>query len=207
MASVPAPRRRLSVFGVWFLSAAATVLGLVGGAWWLVNRNYPYGWEHCCDKQIGLALLNYADENGGRFPSGGETPEGSLGLLYPKYVDASVLRGKAYPEEPAKRLLEAGKPLTPETCGWHYVDGLTLPKGGGSSQVAIFWDKIGLGHNSEYLPDGGHSVTFMDAHGQVIKESDWRRFIAEQEKAWAAIRRGEELEEIPWVPEDSRWRH
>ncbi len=179
----------------WFFLAGALA---IAGLTWLYQRHFPYGREHCCDKQLGIALLNYAQTNGKKFPTGGTTPEASLSLLYPEYLDASVLRGKAYPEEPAKLLLESGKTLTPETCGWHYVDGLRLRPG--SSNIAIFWDKIGLDHFSGTLPDGGHSVTFMDAHGQVISENDWPRFLAEQQKAWDAIRRGE-TPPAPWVPE------
>ncbi len=197
MAFIPEPLRRWFIFGFWtLLVGAVAVFGLV----WLANRNYPYGREHCCDKQLGIALFNYAEVNGGRFPTGGATPEASLSLLYPDYLPASVLRGKAYPEGPAKELLESGKPLTPETCGWHYVDGLTLPSGGGS-RIALFWDKIGLDHFSGYLPHGGHSVTFMDAHGQVINEADWPRFIAEQEKAWDEILHGE-TPPPTWLPDD-----
>ena len=91
--------------------------------WWQWRRMYPYGREHCCDKQLCIALLQYAEEHGGKFPTGGATPEASLSLLYPKYLHANVLRGKTYPEAPAASLLDSGQPLTPETCGWHYVDG------------------------------------------------------------------------------------
>lgn len=167
---------------------------------WLYRYQYPYGRSHCCDKQIGLALFSYAQANGGRFPSGGSTPEASLSLLYPAYLDASVLRGKTVPEAAAKKLLESGKPLTPGTCDWQYVDGLTMPKQG-SSRIAIFWDKVGLDHNGGRLPHGGHSVTFMNANGQVIREADWPRFIAEQQKAWDAIRRGDQPDP-PWVPQE-----
>jgi hypothetical protein len=195
---IPQPLRRWFVFVFWFLSVGAlAVVCLL----WLVNRNYPYGRDHCCDKQLGLALLQYATANGGRFPTGGSTLEASLSLLYPEYLEASVLRGKTYPEGPAKQLLESGRPLTTETCGWHYVDGLTMPKGM-SSKIVIFWDKVGLGHFGEYLPHGGHSVTFMSAQGQVISEADWPRFIAEQERAWKAIRRGE-TPEPPWIPQEN----
>jgi hypothetical protein len=161
--------------------------------------NYPFGVDHCCDKLVGNALLNYAERHGGRFPTGGATPEASLGLLYPEYIDAGTLRGKAYPEGPTRELLESGRPLTPETCGWHYVDGLTMQKGA-SSRIAIVWDKIGLGHNSERLAEGGHSVVFMDGHGEVIRQKDWPRFIAEQETAWDAIRDGGQPAP-PWVPD------
>jgi hypothetical protein len=196
MSFVPQPLRRWFIFVFWFLSAGALAVACLV---WLVNRNYPYGRDHCCDKALGLALLNYATANGGKFPTGGATPEASLSLLYPKYLEADVLRGKTYPELPTKNLLESGKPLTPETCGWRYVDGLTMQTGL-NGYIAIAWDKIGLGHNSEYLPHGGYSVVFMDAHGQAIRESDWPRFIAEQERAWEAIRRGD-TPTAPWVPE------
>ena len=179
----------------------AVVGGLIAlGPVWLYQRKYPFGREHCCDKQLGIALLNYAEANGGKFPTGGATPEASLSLLYPEYLPAGVLRGKRHPEDLARQLLKSGKPLTQETCGWHYVDGLTLPESNGS-RIAIFWDKVGSDHFSGTLAEGGHSVTFMDAHGQVIREAEWPRFIAEQEKTWAAIRRGEIPPPI-WVPDD-----
>ena len=110
-------------------------------------------------------------------------------VLYPKYLDASVLRGKSYPEAPAQELLEAGKPLTPETCGLQYVDGLTS-RPSGSHRIAVFWDKFGSGHNSEALPFSGHTVMFMDGHTEIIATDDWPSFLADQQPAWAAIRRG-----------------
>ena len=189
-------------FGLRSLFAGVAIFAvLVALPTWYYRYMFPYGRDHCCDKAIGLALISYADANGGRFPSGGDTPEASLSLLYPAYLDASELRGKTFPEDAAAQLLKSGKPLTPDTCGWQYVDGLTMPKWG-SSGIAIFWDKIGLGHNGERSPHGGHSVTFMDAHGQVISEADWPRFIAEQQKAWNVIRQGGQPTEVPWNPED-----
>jgi hypothetical protein len=41
---------------------------------------------------------------------------------------------------------------------------------------------------------------FMDGRSREIRAADWDRFIADQEKAWDAIRKGEELPPI-WVPE------
>lgn len=184
----------------WYLLAllAVMICGAAALAVRQYSRQYPYGREHCCDKALGLALLNYAHDNGGRFPAGGATPEASLSLLYPKYLDASILRGKGCPEEPVRKLLEAGQPLTPATCGWQYVDGLTLSQTN-SSRLVIFWDKIGLDHNSGILPHGGHSVTFMDAHGMIINQPEWQRFIAEQQAAWTAIRGGTPPPQ-PWIP-------
>jgi hypothetical protein len=144
--------------------------------------------------------LSYADANGGRFPAGGKTPEASLSLLYPKDLTASVLRGKTYPEGPAKQLLEGGEPLTPETCGWQYVEGLST-ESAEIGNIALFWDKFGSDHFSGLLPHGGHSVTFASGYQQVIREADWPRFITEQEKALTSIRRGE-TPSPPWVPDE-----
>jgi len=194
---------RLMRYGV---GAATFVLVLVvvsafGLRQWHAYQ-YPFGWSHCCDKALGIALISYAIDHGRKFPSGGATPEASLSLLFPKYdVDANVLRGKTVPLDVVQRLLEAGQPLTPDTCGWHYVDGLVMSDRF-SSYIAILWDKVGLDHNGGRLPHGGHTVLFMDGGSRVIRVSDWDRFLSEQQKAWNVIRRGEALTVAPWVPED-----
>lgn len=142
---------------------------------------YPYGFNHCCDKQIVLGLRAYAEANGGRFPAGEPTPEASLSLLYPDLCDAYILRGKTKPLEPAEVILAAGGRLTPETCDWHYVEGLTLSDDG---RLAIFWDKVGLGHNGERLTPGAHSVGFVGGYTDIVY--DWPGFLAEQAKLHAA---------------------
>jgi len=160
----PAPLRRN-----WFRFSLRTLFAIVlviaipmGFICWLWRHTYPYGREHCCDTQLCFALMSYADGHGGRYPTGGATPEASLSLLYPNYADASLLRGNSWPA--------------------------------GSRCIALFWDKIGLGHNSDRLPSGGHTVVFLDCSSHVINEADWPRFLADQEKAVAALRRGEKPE-------------
>ncbi|MBX3414824.1 MAG: hypothetical protein KF708_19215 [Pirellulales bacterium] len=146
-------------------------------------------------------LWRYAEQHGGQFPTGGDTPEASLSLLYPDYDDGWLLRGNTYPLQPAVDLLAAGKPLTPETCGWHYVDGLRQPPpGAGWSNVALFWAKREVGHNGERLREGGHYVGFIHGDTGYVKAADWARFVADQEKAAAAIRQGKDPI-VPWVPE------
>src|SRR5262245_27795913 len=119
-----ATRRRLTRA---LLSTAILALtaALLGAAWW--RDRYPLGWSHCCDKQLMMALLMYADQHGGWFPKGEATPEASLSLLHredPGLVTANLLRGKTVPEAAVQARLGAGELLTPETCGWHYVEGL-----------------------------------------------------------------------------------
>ncbi|HET6574538.1 MAG TPA: hypothetical protein VFG68_13100 [Fimbriiglobus sp.] len=77
--------RRFALAGV----VLAAVLYLFGYWWW--RDRYPYGWSHCCDKQLSMALRWYADEHGGAFPAGGGTPEASLGLLYSQYANPNLL--------------------------------------------------------------------------------------------------------------------
>src|SRR5262249_41673474 len=114
----------------------------------------PYGHSHCCGKGLWMALANYADEHHGAYPAGEATPQASLSLLCPKYADADLLRGKTVPLEVVQATLDRGERLGPDTCGWHFVEGLRRDDVG----VALFWDKAGLGHFGERLPAGDHEV-------------------------------------------------
>lgn len=154
----------------------AIVLFAAHAAW--LHYKYPYGPSQCCLRMILMAMRPYADDNDGRYPAGLATPEASLSLLYRGgYEYPYNLRGKTVPEKVVRDMLENGGLLGPDTCGWHYVEGLTLLD---SSDIAIIWDKIGLGHNGQRLPAGGHEVGFVDLHLEVIPAKDWDRFLAEQ---------------------------
>ena len=151
---------------------------VVGG--WLYHRwTYPYGWSHSCDKQLMFALLQYAEEHNGEFPAGEATPEASLSLLYPKYANEWVLQGRTVPLEVVKAILERGDRLSPDSCGWHYVDGLRLDD---DSRLALWWDKVGLGHNGQRRSDGGHTVYYINLQNEYIKASKWEGFLQEQER-------------------------
>lgn len=174
--------RRLGRVGV-------VVTVLLGGAYgllrWYVHHRYPYGWSHCCIKGLGLGLHNYATTNGGFFPRGEATPEASLSLLSRKELSftenprsaVELLRGKTVPAERVLARLAAGELLDPDTCGWHYVEGLTLSD---NHELAIVWDKVGLNHNGERLPDGGHEVLFLDGTRRVITGKEWPEFLERQ---------------------------
>lgn len=183
-------RRRL-VIVVAILCFVASISGAVT-IWW--RYRYPYGWSHCCDKQLYTALRTYAESHDEHFPEGGETPEASLGLLYiwdPQWANPDLLRGKTVPEEFVRSRLDRGLPLTPETCGWHYVEGLTLEDAG---SLGLFWDKAGLGHNGERLSDGGHIVTFVGGHSDYVSAKEWPAFIAQQKDLRAARPEGDETD-------------
>ena len=100
------------------------VATIAGGCWAYYCWRLPYGWSHSCDKQLVGALQQYADDHGGAYPAGEATPEASLSLLYPNYANEWVLQGKTVPLDVVKATLEKGNRLGPDTCGWHYVEGL-----------------------------------------------------------------------------------
>jgi hypothetical protein len=129
-----------------------------------------------------FALHQYAEEHGGAYPAGEATPEASLSLLYPTYANENVLQGKTVSLDVVKGILERGDRLGPDTCGWHYIEGLRLDD---DRRLAICWDKVGLGHNGERLLDGGRTVLFVNLHCEYIAGAKWQEFLEEQEKLLA----------------------
>jgi hypothetical protein len=172
-------RKRHWKFAIYALLGTVLVVSLSFLAWRTYMRwEYPYGWSHCCDLGLSLSLETYAHAHGGRFPAGEATPEASLSLLYRAGLeDGTILRGKTVPESVVREILERGELLGPETCGWHYVEGLTIND---NPRLAIFWDKVGLGHNGQRLPKGGHNVMLVGGFPKYITEEEWPAFEAEQ---------------------------
>jgi hypothetical protein len=97
-------------------------------------------------------------------------------------ADANLLRGKTVPESVVKEILERGELLTPDTCGWHYVDGLRVDD---DPRLAVFWDKAGLDHNGGRMGEGGHTVLFVDGQRKYIPQAEWDEFIEIQRKLLA----------------------
>jgi hypothetical protein len=163
------------------------VIGVMGAlSYGYYRQRFPYGWSHCCDKCLMFALHQYAEDHDGAYPAGEDTPEASLSLLYPKYANAELLRGKTVPVSVVKERLEQGQRLTPETCGWHYVEGLTLKD---DRRLGILWDKVGLGHNGERISDGGRTVLRVNLGYEYIPGSEWERFLEEQKQLLAGRER------------------
>jgi hypothetical protein len=183
--------KKAKIPGVLLITAAVIVVGFVA----LRSVMFPYGGSHCCLKGLWMSLEQYAQKHDGRFPSGQASPEASLSLLYREELsDANVLRGKSVPLDVVEKTLNDGELLTPDSCGWHYIEGLTL---GDDRRIAIVWDKAGLSHNGQNL-FGGHSVLFLDGTERVIPKSDWSKFLLEQEGLVAARTR-RAVEGVPLV--------
>jgi hypothetical protein len=162
---------------VLFMTIAFLVLGLFAGyARYRWRQQHPYGWSHCCDKQLYLSLMNYADTHGGRFPAGEATPEASLSLLYPD-ADPYLLSGKIVSPEKVEAILTAGGKLTSSTCGWHYVEGLSRDD---NPDLALFWCKKPLGHNGQLLK--WFEVFTVNGDKRLVPLEDWDAFLADQQK-------------------------
>jgi len=163
---------------------ALAVVAVLPYAWY--RYHFPYGRSHCCDKILSNELRTYADSHDGWFPRGEASPEASLSLLYRQDPgNAETLRGKTVPSEVVHDILERGELLSPDTCGWHYVEGLRKDD---DPQLALYWDKAGLGHNGERLWGGGHRVCFIQGF-QYIPEDKWPQFLEEQERLRAELKR------------------
>lgn len=152
---------------------------LLLGLAWVLQWRYPYGRSHCCIKSMFLALEIYAHEHGGLYPAGQSSPEASLSLLYREgLIDADLLCGTSVPESVARRVLESGGLLGPDTCGWHYVEGLTQKD---DVRAAILWDKQELGHYGKRHRRSGREVLTVGGDVSYVLRRDWSAFESEQE--------------------------
>jgi hypothetical protein len=147
---------------------------------------FPYGYNFSPrpDQELWSALLEYALDHGGNFPAGEATPEASLSLLYPKYADANLLRGQSVPLAVVQAILDQGERLGPDTCGWHYVEGLRWDD---DPRLALFWDKAGLDYSGRRRPYGGHWVVFVTGVPESINGARWETFLEEQKELLAKL--------------------
>jgi hypothetical protein len=138
--------------------------------------------SHCCINTLKFALEAYAQTHGGAYPAGEATPEASLSLLHREgYVDADTLCGGQVPAARVRRILESGGLLAPDSCGWHYVDGL---RNDDRQSIALLWAKTGLGHSGERRKDKGTQVLFVDGRVDWVPafpEEKWSSFVDDQE--------------------------
>jgi hypothetical protein len=54
--------------------------------------------------------------------------------------------------------------------------------------LALFWDKVGLGHNGERLSGGAHFVCFVHGSIEYIPGEEWQHFLDEQQTLLAHVK-------------------
>ena len=175
---------RINLLGCCLVLVILTSVALAIFYGWRRHQRwrFPYGHSHYCTISITLALQNYAEDHGGQYPTGGSTPEASFSLLYPKYLPAEYLRGKKFPWKQKDTILPSGQPLTKDTCGWHYVDGLMFSSGY-FARLAVMWDKTSTGHNGQRT--GSRWVLFANGEEEYIPLPKWDEFLTEQKRLLA----------------------
>ena len=183
--SVPSILKQHRATSIFFAASVLVCLSIAVWYLWM----YPYGnTHHACISNLGLALMNYAEQNGGFFPAGGTCPEASLSLLY--YAGdnpgAGNLGGKTVREKVAQKALDTVGSLGPESCDWHYVEGLTVKD---DHRLALLWDKVGLGHFGQRLLGGGHEVLFVNNDHYIVTGENWPKFLDEQRELLANLKR------------------
>jgi hypothetical protein len=170
-------KRRPKVIKILVLIFAVICVAVIAGRIWY-HSNYPYGWSHCCIAQVGLGLRQYAMDHEGWLPYGEATSEASLSLLCADPVWIFSVRGKNVPLAVAKAALERTGVLSPESCGWHYIEGLREDD---NPEIAVLWDKMrGLDHNGRRHSGMAHEVSLMDGSHRGVSEANWPKFIADQ---------------------------
>jgi hypothetical protein len=169
-------RKRLHIVGIIF--GIIVVLVISGGVYY--KAKFPYGWSHCCIIGMMGTLEQYAIEHAGHYPTGESSSEASLSLICrSNYMDAYTIRGMIVPENTVRKILEGGGLLGPDTCGWHYTDGLTRAD---DPRIALLYCKQPLGHNGQRTKDGGRQVVFVGGNIEWISGSKWSSFLHEQEE-------------------------
>jgi hypothetical protein len=174
--------RARAKFGINILAVLGilVVAGMVYYKW-----RFPYGASHCCILVMAGSLEQYANDNAGHYPAGQSSPEASLSLMYrSNYLNAYMLRGMTVSEKTTSTILKSGGLLGPDTCGWHYTEGLTKLD---DPKLALLYCKQALGHNGQRTEDGGRQVVFVGGDVEWISGEKWPSFVAEQ-KALAANR-------------------
>jgi hypothetical protein len=179
--------------------SALCVAGLVGYRWY-----FPYGNTHCCSAGIGIQLNNYASAHDGWLPHGESSPEASMSLLC---VDSTNflpwVRGKNVSMTIAESAWKKDGRLSPESCGWHYVEGL---RSDDDSAIAVAWDKVrGLGHNGQRRAGKTREIILLDCSHTEIPEASWSQFMVDQKKKLETIitSRATNSPAIRWSDEES----
>jgi len=175
----------------------------IGTVVWF-RMSYPYGPSHCCAAELGTNLVRYAGDHEGWFPRGAISPEASFGLLHTNYEpNLQRLRGKIVPLATAETAWQQKGQLDAESCGWHYVEGLSATN---DATIAIGWDKSwGLGHNGQRIRKFGREVIYLNSSTEAKLINDWPKFAMEQREKLAKIiaARGTNGPPIRWSDEET----
>jgi hypothetical protein len=124
----------------------------------------------------------YARDHDGWLPHGEKTPEASLASFAKDDISSALwlLGGKSVSSEVVRAALTNAGAFGPDTCGWHYVEGLREED---DPKIVVAWDKtVGLDHHGMRKTGMAHEVVFLDGSVQYISQARWMRLVAEQKE-------------------------
>jgi hypothetical protein len=181
------PRRRGWCWKLPLILASLVVIVAVGGRAYH-RYKFPYGYSHACAKGLSLALRIHAGSHDGWLPHGGTTPEASLGLLAKEDLNTAlwVLPGKNLPRAAVHAALtNEAIAFGPESCGWHYVEGLREDD---DPEIVVAWDKtVGLDHNGGRQMGLAHECVWLSGSTSFASTAEWEQLIGRQKEKLAKV--------------------
>jgi hypothetical protein len=147
----------------------------------LVFNESFFGHAHCMPQASG-ALIQYAMENYGKFPTHTNGYGDALLLLVPEYTPWSILTGPGYDVEADKQWKQSGDNVPESECGRVYVQGLTRSS---NPEIAILFDKIPNPGDHCHLfkrlwSPLKRDVGFVGGDFRSVLESQWPEFAKNQ---------------------------
>jgi hypothetical protein len=156
----PKPKRRFTLF----LCAGVVIVALCS----LYVRTHPpvfneSFWEHAhCIKGTGLALLQYAADHGGKFPSDTNGYGNALLLITNELNNFwAGLTGPGYDGQVFAEAARTGRHIPEEACGRVYVQGLSEAD---NPQIALLFDKLPT-------PGGDHCHLLARLSAPLVREA------------------------------------
>ncbi len=149
--------------------------------------NVFHAHKHCI-KQAGSALLMYAEEHHGNFPSDTNGSGNALLLLVRGgylgdtngQYSIGPITGPGDDGRIFRETLQTGAAIPEQKCSRIYIQGLSRNN---NPEIAILWDKKSSpGGDHWHRPWGPllREVSLLDGSMQVIAEKDWAAFASNQ---------------------------
>ncbi len=175
-------RRRFWLFTVLVVPAVA----VAAGVFYVKSHPLVFNeslWEHAhCMPQAASALLNYADDNGGRFPFHTNGYGDALMMIAREPALFYYISGPGYDTSVFREALASGRDVDESRCGRVFVQGLTVTN---DPRIAILFDKVAAPPDHCHFPRrlwAGYvrEVCFIDGTWRTVPVREWANFAHQQ---------------------------
>ena len=168
---------------VRFLAILVLLTAVCAAAYRLL---FPFGPRPCYLPMVMQALVMYAEDNNGYFPTGGRNAREALLKLYPDYITYEFLAGLSGDKKLLRKQMLAGVEITEDASSWVYWPGF---RNDDPADLAIIWERSpGVNAISGRAPSGSHAVGFVNGRFAQVSGKKWFEFLKEQELLRRKIR-------------------